>query len=164
MAPEPERGEPRSPAPRKTAGGGPFALYKPNRGEYVRWSTAAGAGVIALCFAWFLNANLAVFGETVQLVAPVVALVAVLALIFRLVGQSPKVVDFLIDTESELKKVNWSTRREVFGATRVVIFLVLLLGFILFIVDVLFIFFFEEIGVLKVGMLKSLFGSPPTGE
>jgi preprotein translocase SecE subunit len=88
--------------------------------------------------------------------------VALLALLgyatFYLLGQSRSVVDFMIATESEMKKVNWSTRREVLGATRVVIATVIGLGLILFAVNIFFMFVFESIGVLRIGMLASLFG------
>lgn len=149
---------PALPAP-KAAGGSPLAIYKPGQGEYVRWSSAAGAGLLAGCFAWFLHDQLAGLSESVQMLVPVVALVALAVLIFRFVGQSPRVVDFMIATEGELKKVNWSTRREILGNTRVVIFLIVVVGFILFLVDVGFIGLFESIGVLRLGLLKSMFSS-----
>lgn len=146
-------------APSKPVGGSPFALYKPGQGEYVRWCSTAGAGVIAACLAWFLYAQLGGMGETLQLLAPVGAMVVLAGLIFRLIGQNQRVVDFMIATEGELKKVNWSTRREVIGNTRVVIFVIVAVGFLLFIVDVGFIGFFEGIGVLRLGMFKSMFSS-----
>lgn len=143
----------------RAAGGSPLAIYKPGQGEYVRWFSAAGAGLIAGCFAWFLHSQLAGTGETVQMLVPVAALVALAVVIFHYVGQSPRIVDFMIATEGELKKVNWSTRREVIGNTRVVIFVIVVVGFILFLVDVGFIGLFESIGVLRLGLLKSMFSS-----
>jgi preprotein translocase SecE subunit len=82
----------------------------------------------------------------------VVVLAAIGVGVFYLVGQNPRVVDFLVATESEIKKVNWSTRREVIGATRVVIVTVLALGFLLFLVNLVFIILFERIGVLRTNM------------
>ena len=75
----------------------------------------------------------------------------VFAFVFRLVGQNRGTVEFLIATEGEMKKVNWSTRKEVIGATKVVIVTVLALGFLLFFVNLFFLFLFETIGVLRVG-------------
>ena len=40
----------------------------------------------------------------------------------------PKVADLLIDTEAELKKVNWPTMQEVMNSSMVVIVCVLLIG------------------------------------
>ncbi|MEM9084038.1 MAG: preprotein translocase subunit SecE, partial [Planctomycetota bacterium] len=57
-------------------------------------------------------------------------------------------VDFMIATETEMKKVNWSTRAEVLGSARVVIFISFLLAAILFGVDIVFKVIFEQIGLL----------------
>ena len=38
----------------------------------------------------------------------------------------PSNVDFLIATDSEMKKVNWTTKGELFGSTRVVVVLFLI--------------------------------------
>jgi len=147
------------PYARRPAAPAPLRIYKPGQGVYVRWGTAVGAGLIAAAFARFLYEQLALArNDWVRMLVPVVALVLLLYGILRLVGQNRKMVDFLLATEGEMKKVNWSSRREVFGATRVVIVTVLLLGLLLFVVDVLFMFFFESIHVLRIGMLSRMFG------
>ena len=67
--------------------------------------------------------------------------------------------DFLIATEGEMKKVNWSTRREIWGSTKVVIVFTLFLAFLLFSVDIVFWSFFSAIDVLKgPSPFGSLFG------
>ena len=48
-----------------------------------------------------------------------------------------------------MKKVSWSSKREVIGSTKVVILFTVLLGVLLFVVDVLFQTLFKNIGVLK---------------
>ena len=63
----------------------------------------------------------------------------------------------MIATEGEMKKVNWSTRREILGSTKVVIVSVIILSMILFLVDVAFMGFFILIGVLKSNILKRIF-------
>ncbi|MBU0641058.1 MAG: preprotein translocase subunit SecE [Planctomycetes bacterium] len=65
----------------------------------------------------------------------------------------------MIATEGEMKKVNWSSKKEVIGATKVVIVTVLALGAMLFIVDIFFMTVFGGIGVLKVDILGKLFGT-----
>jgi preprotein translocase SecE subunit len=67
---------------------------------------------------------------------------------FRLIGQKPGVVDFMIATEGEMKKVNWSTRREILGSTWVVIGLTLLIAVYCFSCDFIFNWFFQTIKVL----------------
>lgn len=145
--------------PQRSAAGGPslIALYKPGQGTIVRWSTAVGGGLVGLWAAQFLYDQLQGWGITTRSLVPLAFLVAVGLVIFRLVGQSRGVVDFLIATEGEMHKVNWSSWREVRGATQVVIFTVLVLAFLLFIVDILFIFLFESIGILRLGILDQMF-------
>jgi preprotein translocase SecE subunit len=137
-----------------------FTIYKPGQGAYVRWGTAVGAGLIAVSFAAFLSEQLRLItdSQVIQYLAPVAVLVGMAILVFKYVGQNRTVGDFLILTEREMKQVNWSTRREVIGHTKVVIFVVLALGFILFFVDVAFIWFFDSIGVLRIGLLERMFG------
>lgn len=133
-------------------------IYKPGQGAIVRWGTAAGAGLLAVSFAAFLSDQLAWFNETTRVLVPIVALVALGILIFRLIGQNRSVVEFLIATEGEMKKVNWSTRREVIGSTKVVILVVLAMGIVLFLVDVIFMWFFSVIGVLRIDVFRVLLG------
>ncbi|MEM9165679.1 MAG: preprotein translocase subunit SecE [Planctomycetota bacterium] len=70
-------------------------------------------------------------------------------LIYLFVGAKRQSVDFLIATDGEMKKVNWSTRREVQGSTIVVIVASMLLAVAIFFVDYGFGQFFKFIGVLE---------------
>lgn len=150
---------PSLPSSAGSSDGGTFTVLKPGQGSYVRWCTALAGGLVALGFANFLYDRLRVLqNETAQLLIPAGILAVMAYLIFWLVGKNARFIDFMIATEGEMKKVNWSTRREVLGATRVVIFTFLMLGMILFSVDVLFMIFFESIGVLRLGVLDSLLG------
>jgi preprotein translocase subunit SecE len=145
-------------APRTTSTT-PFRVYKPGQGTHVRWGTAIGAGVIALAGANFVYEYLApVAGAWVRTLVPVVLLLGAAYLVFLLVGQRRGSVDFLIATEGEMKKVNWSTRQEVFGATKVVIFTVLALSVMLFLVDIFFMLIFSGIGLLKIPIWEQWFG------
>jgi preprotein translocase subunit SecE len=152
------------PAPRQAQPRSLLEIYKPGQGTIVRWSTAAGAGILAFWFVATLGSYLALFGlgEWLRVFIPVLVLVGLGIWIFRMVGQSVRIADFLIATEAEMKKVNWSTRREVLGATKIVIIVILAMGTLLFFVDVFFMGFFEWIGVLRIGMLKQIF-SPGAG-
>lgn len=63
-------------------------------------------------------------------------------LIFWLVNK-PNIADFMIAAEGEIKKVSWSSRREIVASTTIVIGVVLSMGFMLVGVDFAFRTFFE---------------------
>jgi preprotein translocase subunit SecE len=152
---------PRTAAPSSGGGGGgsPFRIAKPGQGIHVRWGTALGGLLLAFggaTFSWSI-AKRFTDNEMVLRLVPVVFLVGLAYLIFRLVGRHAGVIDFLIATEGEMKKVNWSSKKEVWGATKVVIVTVLALAFILAFVDVVFIGFFSGIGVLKINIMSEFF-------
>lgn len=69
--------------------------------------------------------------------------------VFWFVGSRPTSVEFLIATDGEMKKVNWSTRKDIIGSTQVVILWSVLLVVGLFFVDMAFSTFFRLIGVLQ---------------
>lgn len=140
----------------------PFKLHKAGQGRYVRWCSAVGAALIALGAAWFVNERLSVYfgpGSVVRYVVPVVLLAGLAYLTFWFTGSSRYWVDFMIATESEMKKVNWSSRREVIAATKVVIVTLLALAVLLFVVDLISIVVFSGMGVLRVEILGRLFKS-----
>ena len=66
----------------------------------------------------------------------------------RLVYYKPGSAEFLIATDGEMRKVNWSSKREVMGSTTVVILVSLSIALILSVVDVLFSQFFQMIHIL----------------
>lgn len=142
---------------RPSAKPGMFTAYKPEQGKYTRRGTMAGAGILIAWGAWFLHQQLVRFegdelwqiGVTVGI--PLLFAVAVGAIAWRFVFASRGTSDFMIATEGEMKKVNWCTKDEVIGSTKVVIMFTFLLGLQLFVVDVIFQSLFQWIGVLKVG-------------
>ena len=58
-------------------------------------------------------------------------------------------VDFLIATDGEMKKVNWSTRREVIGSTIVVVVASFLIAALIFAIDTGFGAFFKWVDVIQ---------------
>lgn len=82
----------------------------------------------------------------VGLAVVVILVGAVLLLYF--VSVNPKTGEFLIATDGEMKKVNWSTRKEVIGSTWVVVTTCFLLAGVLFVVDFGLAAFFGLIGVI----------------
>jgi preprotein translocase SecE subunit len=139
-------------------------IYKAGQGRYTRIGTAVGAAVVILILAYY---TMVVFDrhlptmtqaqptaqegaqEQVSWIAPyrdyvrygVPALLgAGLAVLTAVFLNKPNFVDFLIATESEMKKVSWSSRAELLGSTTVVIVTVFVLAFVIWLVDTLFIF------------------------
>ena len=74
---------------------------------------------------------------------PVVIFVLLCALAFWIVNR-PSVADFMIVSEGELKKVNWSSRKEIYDSTIIVISVVILMGMLLGFSDLILGVFFGE--------------------
>lgn len=79
-----------------------------------------------------------------------VILLAGAVVIYIYVGVRRRSVDFLINTDNEMKKVNWSTRREIIGSTWVVVIASVLISGVLFGIDLVFQAFFRAIHVLDI--------------
>ena len=134
-------------------------FYKKGQGYYTRLGTALGTGVLSAlgCVALYGKLGGIRTGETItpaiktwiQAGVPVAVFAALSLVIFKIVN-SVRCADFMIATEGEMKKVSWSTRKEVVGSTKVVIVTVIIMAMLLAVVDWGFANFFETIGVLKV--------------
>jgi preprotein translocase subunit SecE len=138
--------------------GGFFHIYKKGQGYWTRMGTAGAAALIGILTAQFLYHHLPVWlgamGVTQTQTKPVAiyiitALIAGYALLVFWLMNRPSNADFLIATDSEMKKVNWTSRRELVGSTKVVIFFMFLIAFLLFAFDIIFGYLFYFIGVLK---------------
>ncbi len=134
-----------------------FTMYKPTQGYWTRVCTAGAIGSLVLWGAHWLNSRLEVFANTqsgliIQIGATVAWIVAFALLLYWIVGKKQRTVDFFIAVEGEVKKVNWSSRQEVIGATKVVMLFVFLMSVMLGLVDLGFMTFFSAIGVLQRGL------------
>jgi preprotein translocase subunit SecE len=136
-----------------------FHIYKSGQGYWVRMGSAAAATVIAigaLAFLWEQLRSVivdVVDGKSQPRIGIIIIILSTLLvayglLIFRLLNK-PRNADFLIATESEMRKVNWTSRKELIGSTKVVIFFMFLIAVILFVYDYVFAWFFWAIRVLK---------------
>lgn len=150
-----------------TRTGGFFQVYKSGQGYYTRMGTGVFFGVLILWAAHFVYEQMTGYGQTGSAVAsllrygvPVAVLAALGLLLYWIVCVNHRAIDFFIATEGEMKKVSWSSRREVIGSTKVVIATTIIMGGLLFLVDLLFLMLFSEIGVLRAptGMWRTLFG------
>lgn len=130
-----------------------FTLYKPGQGYWTRMGTGIGATFLALLTAWqiYLYMPSVTPWRSKQLALGVAAgFFAIVALVIWWLTNKPSNADFLIATDGEMKKVNWTSRRELIGSTKVVIFFMLLIAVFLFLADQLFWILFYLLGVLKV--------------
>lgn len=147
--------------------GGFFQVYKPGQGYYTRLGTGVFFGVLILWAAHFAFEQMGAFQDPkvpwtlyLRYGVPVALLVVLGLILYWIVCVNHAAVDFFVATEGEMKKVSWSTKREVIGSTKVVIATVIILGAMLFVVDLVFMLFFNWIGVLQIapGLLGRLFG------
>ena len=86
-------------------------------------------------------------GKQIAMISAAV-FVAIYALIVWRLMNKPANVDFLIATDGEMKKVNWTSRTELIGSTKVVILFMFLIAALLFLIDLVFGYFFYLINVL----------------
>lgn len=73
------------------------------------------------------------------------AVFVILGIVVYLVLNKPVVADFLISAETELRRVNWPSRQEVFAATAVVVVVVVILAGLLGFSDLLLQVLFDRI-------------------
>ena len=130
-------------------------IYKGGQGYYTRMGTTIGAsllGMLGLYWLWGYAISVRVGTINQNYVAGGICLIVgaiVGAIIYYYVFLKPSSGDFLIATEGEMKKVNWSTRREIVGSTGVVIFLMFVATVFIFIIDQILVLIFTSIGVLE---------------
>ena len=154
----------RGPAPAQGVGGGWFSLYKPGQGYWTRMGTAAGVVLLIAFMASFIYEKLATrtqldwhlnpakgiteqgFPKIKLIITGSFCLISAIVAWYYL--NKPKIVDFYIATESEMKKVNWTSRKEIVGSTKVVISFMFIVAIFLFVVDLFFAWLFYLIKVL----------------
>ena len=130
------------------------AIYKSGQGYWVRLMLAIAYGVVivlGLNWLWGWLETMS-FGD-IETVYVQVAAVLVFAVVFGLIGFSiigirKRTVEFFIATEGEMKKVNWSSKRELNRSTWAVIAFTVGLALFCFAFDKIFFVFFYWTGVL----------------
>ena len=118
-----------------------LTIYKRNQGKRVRLITGLSVMGLVVIGAVRLSGVLSSWQTTdmpaIRFGVPVLLVLGFGALMFWLLNR-PSTADFLIATEGEMKKVSWSSRKEVIGATKVVIAATLITALLLFSVDLVF--------------------------
>jgi len=129
-----------------------FGIYKRELANRSRIVTAVSLGILTAMGAGWLKRIFGDVGSKDLLgvgiswghILAAIFVIGSIAGIFYLVN-SKRCVDFLIETEAELAKVSWPTKKEFLGATIVVIFTMFFFGIYLFVVDLLLNFFVKAI-------------------
>ncbi|MFP3937756.1 MAG: preprotein translocase subunit SecE [Phycisphaerae bacterium] len=123
-------------------------FYKRNQGKYTRMITLVSVLAIAATGAYLLGARTLVRMPVHWRFGIPLAVVLAVGLGMLWIINRPSSADFLIATEGEMKKVSWSSRKEVIGSTKVVIVTTLIMAAVLFAVDMVFAWAFNAIGVM----------------
>jgi len=130
------------------------AIYKSGQGYWTRMMSAAAFGLLVAQGTFWIWSKFGSGGsDTAKYAAGAAALLFLAgagSLVFWLLGRKHSSVDFLIATEGEMKKVNWSTRREVVGSTAAVIVTAIVIAVFCFGIDRAFFWFFAQIKVLDI--------------
>lgn len=116
-----------------------FDIYKRGQGRYTRTSTAVATIVVAGlgCLQLYRKLEAADLGLWVETMVPA-GLLVVLSLVVLWMINKPSVADFMIASEGEVKKVSWSSRKEIAVSTIVVIVVVVLMAVLLGATDISF--------------------------
>lgn len=121
-------------------------IYKPGQGKYTRLCTGFSVAAIVGfgCYRLYQMLEAADVNLWPRTIVPVVIFAALAALTYWLMNK-PAVADFMIASEGELKKVNWSSRKEVAVSTLIVIVVVFSMAALLGVTDVVFSMIFRQL-------------------
>jgi preprotein translocase subunit SecE len=120
-----------------------FSIYKRGQGKYTRLGSTIGAEIIAGlgCLQLYKKLQATDLGLWVETMVPVGLFVGLSILVFWLVNKQ-SVANFMIAAEGEMKKVSWSSRKEIAVSTSVVIMVVIVMAALLGVTDLGFRTFF----------------------
>ena len=132
--------------------GGFFTIYKKGQGYWTRMGTAGAAALVGALTIYNLYAYLPSLGITDRNHVTIIALVfaAVYGFGVYWLMNKPTNAEFLIATDSEMKKVNWTSRSQLIGSTKVVVGFMFLIAALLYVIDLVFQTFFWAIDVLRI--------------
>lgn len=132
-----------------------LSIYKPGQGYYTRMLSAVGVGVIVLSgVAWLWEKMPTIRSIPVDQMlyyraGMAVGVIALFGLIVFLILNKPRIADFMIATEAEMKKVNWPSKKEIIGSTWVVICGTVFIALLLWLINLGFAWLFTKINLLE---------------
>jgi len=123
-----------------------FEIYKRGQGKYTRLCTAFGLGIIIGigCLQLYKTLQATELGLWIVTMIPAGLFVLLAISIFMLVNKAT-IADFMVSAEGEMKKVSWSSRKEIAVSTFIVIVVVILMATLIGVTDVAFRLFFTWI-------------------
>jgi preprotein translocase subunit SecE len=125
-----------------------FEIYKRGQAKNTRLWTAIAAFVVCAYGCYVLHLKLQSIGNIwIETLVPF-GLCVVFGGVIAWVMNKPAVADFLIASEGEIKKVSWSSRKEIIASTTVVMVTMIAVALLLTVVDYAFVFLFMKIGLL----------------
>jgi preprotein translocase SecE subunit len=121
-------------------------MYKPGQGKYSRLGTGFSVAIVVGigCYRLYQLLGASDLSLWITTMVPAAIFVALSVVTYWLLNK-PAVADFLIAAEGELKKVNWSSRKEIAVSTFVVIVVVLLMAALLGTTDFVFQLIFQKL-------------------
>ena len=132
-----------------------FKIYKPGQGYYTRMLSAVGVGVIVLSgVAWLWEKMPTIRGIPKNQMlyyqgGMAVGVIALFGIIVFFILNKPRIADFMIATEAEMKKVNWPSKKEIIGSTWVVICGTAFIATLLWCINLSFAYLFTQINLLE---------------
>ena len=120
-----------------------LSIYKKGQGKYTRLCSGFGMGLVVMlgCLQLYKKLQATDLNMWVQTMVPAGLFVVLSALIFWVVNKK-NIADFMISAEGEVKKVSWSSRREIAVSTFIVIVVVAIMAALLGVTDLGFQLFF----------------------
>jgi len=118
-------------------------IYKKGQGKYTRLYSAFGAAIVVGlgCLQLYNILDGTDLGPWVKTMVPAGLFGVAGFLIFWLLNRV-SVADFMIAAEGEMKKVSWSSRKEIAVSTFIVIMVVIIMAVLLGFTDISFKLFF----------------------
>lgn len=121
-----------------------LAIYKRGQGKNTRLCSGFAVGLIIAvgCLRLYEQLQATDLNLWVQTMIPVALFVIFAMCIFWIVNK-PSIADFMIVAEGEMKKVSWSSRKEIAVSTFIVIVVVALMAALIGVTDLGFQMFFS---------------------
>lgn len=122
-------------------------IYKRGQGKNSRLWTAIVLLVVIAAGCWRLHEKLSAASPDnpwVHTMIPAIVFALFSGIIYWL-SNIPSIANFLIAAEGEIKKVSWSSRKEIVNSTLIVITVVAVMATGLGLVDIAFRLFFSEV-------------------
>ena len=120
-------------------------IYKRGQGANTRLYSGLIAFAIVAIGCWVLYGKLQILGNVwLETLVPFGLCAGLGGLIFWIVNK-PSIADFMISAEGEIKKVSWSSRKEIMISTLVVMIVVALMAIMLSLADWFFAFLFRVV-------------------